>query len=467
MKNKRLVAESLMILCYIFVLYHLSALCCYGGVKRHLLWMLLGLLVFCATLIYLLITDTPKIKNKTAFLVKLMSLIGATVLFTSNIIYSAIPYNGKLAWKIQDLIHTREVTLTHNNVFDTGIEGILDDLTAALNLPEKLYIAEQFTVDFDGTGKISAIEGFLYGKDENDQTRTYLISYNAKKSKKIYVNMDGYASADFDTDSLLSPMIGVLALANWKEQVAEWEQTYDGSTYQLLYLGNRSFEIKDGLVAVSGDSSEIQKLNAGGSVKGYEVSLHMPELDTVTPVRYMANPKYTSLQGQQEQEQTDASTKNSSEIGKCDTDEDGIQYFYLTEQMGWKFKILDAAAGSRFYGLQQTTDGGNTWEMLNEDPFVGNIGVSEGLVFYDENNGIIGLTCAGQDWSNLYRTTDGGKTFTKIEFPGATTGEFYFDMPRKDKDQLVVLARPEAGDTTGVKYISTDGGATWENAGDF
>mgnify|MGYP004638732743 FL=1 len=467
MKNKRLGAESLMILCYIFNFYHLSVLCRYGGVKRHLLWMLLGLLVFCAALIYLFITDTPKVKSKTAFLVKLMTVIGATILFASSIIYSAIPYNGKLAWKIQDLIHTREVALTHTNIFDTGIEGILDDLNAALNLPEKLYIAEQFTVDFDGTGEISAIEGFLYGKDGSDQTRTYLISYDAKKSKKIYVNMDGYASADFDTDALLSPMIDVLALANWKEQVATWEQDYDVSSYQLLYLGNRSFEIKDGLVTVSGDSSEIQKLNAGGSVKGYEVSLHMPELDTVTPVRYIANPKYTSWQEQKEQELTDDSTETSSEIGKCYTDEDGIQYFYLTEQMGWRFKILDAAAGSRFYGLQQTTDGGNTWEMINEDPFVGNIGVSEGLVFYDENNGIIGLTCAGQDWSNLYRTTDGGKTFTKIEFPGATTGEFYFDMPRKDKDQLVVLARPEAGDTTGVKYVSTDGGATWENAGDF
>ena len=40
-------------------------------------------------------------------------------------------------------------------------------------------------------------------------------------------------------------------------------------------------------------------------------------------------------------------------------------------------------------------------------------------------------------------------------------------MPRKDKDQLVVLARSEAGDTTGVKYVSTDGGATWNKAGDF
>ena len=97
MKNKRLAAESLMILCYIFDLYHLSVLCRYGGAKRHLLWMLLGLLVFCAVLIYLLITDTPKVKSKTAFLVKLMALIGATVLFASSIIYSAIPYNGKLA----------------------------------------------------------------------------------------------------------------------------------------------------------------------------------------------------------------------------------------------------------------------------------------------------------------------------------------------------------------------------------
>ncbi len=467
MKNKRQIAESVMILSFIFDLYHLSVLCKYGGTRRHLLWMFFGLLVFSGALILRQTTQPAANKSKTAFIIKLTSVIAACVLFSSSIIYSAIPYNGKLSWKIQDLIHTREVALTHTNIFDMGIEGILDDLNATLNLPEKLYIAEQFTVDFDGTGQISAIEGFLYGKDEHDQTRTYLISYDAQKNKKIYVNMDGYASADFDTDALLSPMIDVLALSNWKEQVAAWEQDYDASSYQLLYLGNRSFEIKDGLVAVSGDSSEIQKINAGGSVKGYEVSLHTPELDTVTPVRYIANPKYTSWQEQKEQELTDDSTETSSEIGKCYTDEDGIQYFYLTEQMGWRFKILDAAAGSRFYGLQQTTDGGNTWEMINEDPFVGNIGVSEGLVFYDENNGIIGLTCAGQDWSNLYRTTDGGKTFTKIEFPGATTGEFYFDMPRKDKDQLVVLARSEAGDTTGIKYISTDGGATWKNAGDF
>lgn len=466
MKNKRLAAESLMILCYIFDLYHLSVLCRYGGAKRHLLWMFLGLLVFCAALIYRLITDAPKIKSKTAFLVKLMTVIGATVLFASSIIYSAIPYNGKLAWKIDDLIHERKVALKHDNIYSTGLQGILDDLDASLNLPDTLYIAEQFTIDFKADGHITAIEGFLYGKNEQDETKTYLISYQSTSDKKITVTMDGYANADYDTDTLLSPMEDLMAQSDWQEQVANWSQNYDTQTYELLYLGSRSFEAKDGLIAVSGNANEIQKLDQGGSVKGYELSLHMPDLDTITPIRYMADPVYTSWE-QEKQEQADASEDTSPVIGESFTAENGGLYFYLTDMTGWRFKVIDAAAGSRFYGLQKTTDGGKNWEMINEDPFVGMIGVAEGLVFFDENNGIIGLTCAGQDWSYLYRTDDGGKTFTQIAFPGAGVDEYYYDMPRQDKDQLVVLARPEAGAASGVKFVSKDGGMTWENAGDF
>ena len=295
MKNKRLATESLMILCYIFDLYHLSALCRYGGAKRHLLWMFLGLLVFCAALIYRLITDAPKIKSKTAFLVKLMTVIGATVLFASSIIYSAIPYNGKLAWKIDELLNERQET------------------------------------------------------------------------------------------------------------------------------------------------SKLDKQNNNNPQENIEP----------------------------DKNDTDTSTESSATIGETYTDEDGNLCFFLSDTTGWRFQIIDAAAGSRFYGLQKTTDGGENWEMINEDPFVGMIGITEGLVFFDENNGIIGLTCAGQDWSYLYRTDDGGKTFTQIAFPGASVDQYYYDMPRQDKDQLVVLARSEAGAASGVKFVSKDGGMTWENAGDF
>lgn len=43
--------------------------------------------------------------------------------------------------------------------------------------------------------------------------------------------------------------------------------------------------------------------------------------------------------------------------------------------------VADAAAGSRFYVMEKSTDGGSNWKRMNEDPFGGQIGVTEGLVF--------------------------------------------------------------------------------------
>ena len=39
-------------------------------------------------------------------------------------------------------------------------------------------------------------------------------------------------------------------------------------------------------------------------------------------------------------------------------------------------------------------DGGSTWECINDDPFSGQLGVAEGLIFYDENFGVAGITGA-------------------------------------------------------------------------
>ena len=57
-------------------------------------------------------------------------------------------------------------------------------------------------------------------------------------------------------------------------------------------------------------------------------------------------------------------------------------------------EIVDAAAGSRFYDLNQTTDGGKTWTKINEDPFDGTMGVAEGLEFFDSQFGFAGLAGA-------------------------------------------------------------------------
>ena len=53
MKNKRQIAEIVMILSFIFDSYHLSVLYKYSNKKSNLLWMFFGLLVFSGALILL------------------------------------------------------------------------------------------------------------------------------------------------------------------------------------------------------------------------------------------------------------------------------------------------------------------------------------------------------------------------------------------------------------------------------
>ena len=58
--------------------------------------------------------------------------------------------------------------------------------------------------------------------------------------------------------------------------------------------------------------------------------------------------------------------------------------------------VVDAAAGSRFYVMERTADGGDTWERINEDPFDNQAGVAEGVMFLDDNFGIAGLAGASR-----------------------------------------------------------------------
>ena len=50
--------------------------------------------------------------------------------------------------------------LEHDNFFEDGAEGILEDLRNALELPEELYISNQFQLTFDEEGTIRTIYAF-------------------------------------------------------------------------------------------------------------------------------------------------------------------------------------------------------------------------------------------------------------------------------------------------------------------
>lgn len=383
----------------------------------------------------------------------------------------------------------KEVELKRNNLFEDGVEGVLMDLDEALELPEELYIANKFQVSFDGNGTIQSIYAFIYGKNEAGEKKTYLIDYDTDSSKDMTVWIDGNVNGEYDDDMRLSPMIDVLNTANWINQVKEWTETFEEQQiYEILYMGRRSFNSEEGLQYIPGDAdgdgtetgtSNFTQLRRGGEIVGFEVSLHIPDLNNVTPVRYIMEPEYVSQQ-ELNRDNTMQQVENAKATEKWTVDQsDGTMYFFLDEKNGWRLVITDAAAGSRFYVMEKTIDGGTTWECINADPFSGQLGVTEGLIFFDENFGVAGLTGASQSYSRLYVTRD-GKTFEEMKLPmervlelpqiaidcGFTAEDFdYLNMPEKVDDTLTITVTTDAAEKDGIVFQSTDYGVTWEYKG--
>jgi len=124
-------------------------------------------------------------------------------------------------------------------------------------------------------------------------------------------------------------------------------------------------------------------------------------------------------------------------------------------------------------GVFRTTDGGETWEKV---------------LYIDEHTGVIDLVmdhndpktlfaatyqrqrtafgfAAGGGGSGIWRTTDGGDTWTRLErgLPDSDVGRIGLDVYRRDGN--LVYAVIEAAEGQGV-YRSTDRGETWEKMSD-
>lgn len=482
---------------YIFMLYQFWHLCQYGGLRRHIPMLALGIIGLVGTVVLWLISKRHNQEvnsgdngNKKLFYTEMILLIAATLFFGGRIVYSAVPYHGALSWKLDEWMRKKEVELEHNNLFEDGVEGILMDLDEALQLPEELYIANKYQVSFDENGTIQRIYAFIYGKNEAGEKKTYLIDYDADSSNDMTVWIDGNVNGEYSDDMRLSPMIEILNNSDWTSQVEAWAETFEEQQiYEILYMGRRSFSSEEGLQYISGDADgdgtetgtgNFTQLRSGGEIVGFEVSLHIPDLNSVTPVRYIMEPEYVSQQ-ELKQENTMQQVEDAKDTESWTVDQsDGTMYFFLDENNGWRLVITDAAAGSRFYVMEKTMDGGSTWECLNDDPFSGQLGVAEGLIFYDENFGVAGITGASQSYSRLYVTRDGGRTFEEMKLPmdlvselpqiaidcGFTVEDFdYLNMPEKEDDTLTITVTTDAAEKDGIVFQSTDYGATWEYKG--
>lgn len=408
-----------------------------------------------------------------------------------------------------------KVTLKHDNFFDDSVAGILEDLDNEIGLPKKIYLVNHFNVTFYATGEIAAIDTFFYGEDENGETRTYLVDYNRKKSSKMTVYINNYAKTDYEEDMCLTPLFELLGNIKVKEQVDSWAEETKSHTFGISYSGKRAFTSADSLQVINAENTDtngnsiLSKVEYGGEVTGFAVTFSTGgEENTGEIITYIINPKYTSaavLAQQNRKEQIDeakngAGNDTTDNTGNADPNavagnaeeesgdgtpwtenrEDGSVYFFLDSNTGYRLLVADAAAGSRFYELEMTKDGGQSWNQKNANPFNGNIGVAEGIEFYNENLGVIGLAGVSGDYSTLYLTQDGGKTFSVIELSmdevtelpdtaaeyGFSIADYdYCKMPQQEDGKLTIKVISAVGENDGILFESTDNGNTWNYSG--
>jgi photosystem II stability/assembly factor-like uncharacterized protein len=160
--------------------------------------------------------------------------------------------------------------------------------------------------------------------------------------------------------------------------------------------------------------------------------------------------------------------KNSEHIGRIVVNPDNPDIVYVAAQ-----GPLWTAGGDR--GLYKTSDGGKTWEQVLK--ISENTGVSD--VVLDPRNPDVVIASAyqrrrtfftlinGGPESAIHRSTDGGKTWAKVNtgLPGEELGRI--GLAITPTDPHFVYANVEAANRKGGIYRSSDNGVTWEKRSDY
>lgn len=458
----------------------LSALCMYGGIRRRVPTIAgCGLLLFIWFVLWTLIYHKkfkcsecrfPKTLFRIIFCMEIMVLLTIVEFFGARIIESGMKYNGKLSWKIDEWIRSKKITLEHNNIYEDGIEGIFEDLETKLDLPEELYLVNQFSVKFNYEGTITDIYSFFYGRDDSGKTRTYLLDYSNRKSDKMTVWMDGNAGGEYDEADKMQPLFDLMNHVDLKNELSRYNNEQSSCDFELKYFGYREITSSTDLCVLDQDGASIpldSVLTENGKYSGYEFAVYTPDKDGVLVSRYMDGYHRIIID--------ESEPEVKYEIGKSTSvREDGSVYYLINESKGWRLVVIDAAAGSRWYVIESTSDGGKNWNRIEPDPFNGELsGVADSIQFLDEQIGFVLMSGASESHSRLYRTTDGGNSFSMVELPielidveiPDLAEHDYITMPYVENSVLKVSLRLEKYDCGSIYFESKDNGETWYYTG--
>lgn len=158
--------------------------------------------------------------------------------------------------------------------------------------------------------------------------------------------------------------------------------------------------------------------------------------------------------------------------------------YVLQDGSGYRMVGTDRACGSTYYTLIHVSADERNCELINSDPYLGSGGNANWITFLkDEKIGFSCLAYSGGSLGQLYRTEDGGRSFSSVTYPSGmvklSDGTYYnpFVMPVKiwEEDDILYLDVGQGPDGDYYNdegfchglYSSTDKGITWKYEKEF
>lgn len=393
-----------------------------------------------------------------------MILIIGITLFTGFKTYQiAQAFGTPLNRKIEEWLYVETVDYEDFNIFDQSVEDLFTLIDEEVDLPDPLYIYNEFDLEFDRSGQLTSFYAAVTGENEEGEFEWFLIS-DSSEPNQLTINTGKNPDREvLSDDMLLSPLFDTLDQLSLEEEIETWPTEEE---FGIYYDGYRSWGTDDtGIYYLGNGGGPIRIELYDYEILGYTVSVYVSgKTEIITPNRYIDS----SLNVLSEP----IDLESEKPVLGYQVDDKNQEIYFVTEAIGYRLIVLDAATGSRWYGLEKTTDAGESWVTINPDPFDGRSGSSTGLKFLNDNLGFMAI--ARGDQATLFRSETGGETVSPVSFPDVqvplteddTYNPFQFpDMPYEENGELYVTVGqgPNGDYNSGAKalYQSSDNGKTW------
>lgn len=233
------------------------------------------------------------------------------------------------------------------------------------------------------------------------------------------------------------------------------------SNYNKPYVDKNSFSIRDDKLYVRYDDDEL--IQVPGYYQGSEFK----------GSNYLISKEKTVFSFKKNEEQylvySDDMGKNWQTV-PINKNYEIASIQFLNSNVGYILEFQDYAMGGITGGqLLKTNDGGKTWtaifQGIGEEPGKMFRKGSE-IKFINETVGFLTMPSITGEDSDLYRTEDGGTTFTKLEIAEDKIYDFY-TLPDENNNVLSITISQGTdedlllGDKS-VSYYSEDIGKSWQ-----